>query len=471
MKGKTVVLMEIQSSLLRKTQPAAYTSESLKSFKFKPEYLYGDSIFNTPLFIEDVLNINIGKKDEALVIKAIKNNETIAIYIPLRYNSESPLVTALWFETHKLVAGFSKVYMECKKEDLIIPYYDYNKIKELYNSLKDKFVYPCKKAASIVSRDDGYSRYEEERNLILLDLERYRFVDFAYNIDDIYSYATPENRSTIKSMSIRLADRKGKIVSLPIFMDWGKCYDDLCKHSSCYDGNPSLSNVSNYLMKEYELIKLSRSKYEKGLIDSIKSKFLNHKVYSIGNSICKGELLQDFMDDDIFCLSEKDEPYRYGVEPQGYYTLENIKMFPSKKHAPFLRYYAILVDSTKEYRYAFPINSKFNKVIITAEEQKEYEKQEMLKEEQEERERLETIEKENREYHMMLVRKYGKTNASIIENEEIRIGFTKAMVEEAWGTPNDINTLTTRYKTTEQWVYGIGSYVYFENGVVIAIQN
>lgn len=159
--------MEIQSSLLRKTQPAAYTSESLKSFKFKPEYLYGDSIFNTPLFIEDVLNINIGKKDEALVIKAIKNNETIAIYIPLRYNSESPLVTALWFETHKLVVGFSKVYMECKKEDLIIPYYDYNKIKELYNSLKDKFVYPCKKSASIVSRGDGYSRYDEDRNLIL----------------------------------------------------------------------------------------------------------------------------------------------------------------------------------------------------------------------------------------------------------------------------------------------------------------
>ncbi len=54
-----------------------------------------------------------------------------------------------------------------------------------------------------------------------------------------------------------------------------------------------------------------------------------------------------------------------------------------------------------------------------------------------------------------------------------RIGMTKKQVIEktSWGKPNDINITITKYGKHEQWVYGQGSYLYFENGKLTAIQN
>ncbi len=71
------------------------------------------------------------------------------------------------------------------------------------------------------------------------------------------------------------------------------------------------------------------------------------------------------------------------------------------------------------------------------------------------------------------LKSYGWTDKRIARVLEgyIYIGDTKKIVLEAWGEPEDINRTTTRYGTSEQWVYGLGCYVYFENGVVTAIQD
>jgi hypothetical protein len=53
----------------------------------------------------------------------------------------------------------------------------------------------------------------------------------------------------------------------------------------------------------------------------------------------------------------------------------------------------------------------------------------------------------------------------------IYIGDTPEIVLEAWGRPEDVNRTITAYGTTEQWVYGLGCYVYFEDGKVTAIQD
>ena len=53
----------------------------------------------------------------------------------------------------------------------------------------------------------------------------------------------------------------------------------------------------------------------------------------------------------------------------------------------------------------------------------------------------------------------------------IYIGDTPEVVLEAWGRPEDINRTITAYGTSEQWIYGLGWYVYFENGKVTAIQD
>lgn len=53
-----------------------------------------------------------------------------------------------------------------------------------------------------------------------------------------------------------------------------------------------------------------------------------------------------------------------------------------------------------------------------------------------------------------------------------KIGMTKAQaLASNWGKPSKINTTIKAGLTHEQWVYGTGSYLYFENGILTTIQN
>lgn len=54
----------------------------------------------------------------------------------------------------------------------------------------------------------------------------------------------------------------------------------------------------------------------------------------------------------------------------------------------------------------------------------------------------------------------------------VSIGMTAKQVRASnWGGPESINRSTGSYGTHEQWVYGGGNYIYFENGIVSSIQN
>ncbi len=54
---------------------------------------------------------------------------------------------------------------------------------------------------------------------------------------------------------------------------------------------------------------------------------------------------------------------------------------------------------------------------------------------------------------------------------QIWVGATKDQACLAWGKPSDVNRTTTRTSVREQWVYENGGYLYFNNGVLTAIQN
>ena len=70
-----------------------------------------------------------------------------------------------------------------------------------------------------------------------------------------------------------------------------------------------------------------------------------------------------------------------------------------------------------------------------------------------------------------LTKKFGVSNANLILEGKVRIGMTKDMCKEAWGSPRDINRTISDFGTHEQWVYGSGQYLYFENGKLTSIQN
>lgn len=70
-----------------------------------------------------------------------------------------------------------------------------------------------------------------------------------------------------------------------------------------------------------------------------------------------------------------------------------------------------------------------------------------------------------------LIKKYGKRKGTMIANRCVELGFTKEMVLEAAGQPQDINYSTGSWGRHEQWIYGGNQYYYFENGILTAIQD
>jgi len=58
------------------------------------------------------------------------------------------------------------------------------------------------------------------------------------------------------------------------------------------------------------------------------------------------------------------------------------------------------------------------------------------------------------------------------KQEGVRIGMTQQEVLNSnWGKPEDVNTTTTAYGTSEQWVYDGYKYLYFEDGLLTTIQE
>jgi len=73
--------------------------------------------------------------------------------------------------------------------------------------------------------------------------------------------------------------------------------------------------------------------------------------------------------------------------------------------------------------------------------------------------------------HKTLIKKYGKHYADLIIKGLVEIGMSKNMCIESWGNPEDINKTIGNYGVHEQWVYGDGDYLYFEDGKLTTIQN
>ncbi|MDO5104473.1 hypothetical protein [Capnocytophaga sp.] len=116
----------------------------------------------------------------------------------------------------------------------------------------------------------------------------------------------------------------------------------------------------------------------------------------------------------------------------------------------------------EEYKNFYDAYSAYKEARI-----KEGKLNQKAREEEWEKER----EREKAEKHARLKKKYGDSVAKDMANGYVRIGWSKQMCIDSWGKPESINKTTTQYSVSEQWVYGNGNYLYFENGKLTAIQN
>lgn len=224
---------------------------------------------------------------------------------------------------------------------------------------------------------------------------------------------------------------------------------------------------TNVLVNEEKYLELSMKQYEGLGVESCIGKYKNTEIhfkikddYFVG----KGYYLENgknisgvrinenntYLLDDITLrqsLNPDDIFYQYYISLTG--TSENIKGV--KYYIPFLKNWENLIESASDYR---------------AEVERKAQEANAQQLENERR-----WAKEEADYKAELIRKYGRANANLILDGQVKIGFTKAMCEESWGSPSSINRTTTAYGTLEQWVYGIGCYLYFEGNKLTAIQN
>ena len=69
------------------------------------------------------------------------------------------------------------------------------------------------------------------------------------------------------------------------------------------------------------------------------------------------------------------------------------------------------------------------------------------------------------------IAQHPKEHQELIRKRRVCIGMSKDAVILAWGRPQSINRTVGAWGTHEQWVYGSGSYLYFENGSMTSFQD
>ena len=70
----------------------------------------------------------------------------------------------------------------------------------------------------------------------------------------------------------------------------------------------------------------------------------------------------------------------------------------------------------------------------------------------------------------MIARIPASYRAMVLEGT-VRVGMPARYARLSWGEPESINTTSTLAGTSEQWVYGVGTYLYVEGGVVTGVQT
>lgn len=105
------------------------------------------------------------------------------------------------------------------------------------------------------------------------------------------------------------------------------------------------------------------------------------------------------------------------------------------------------------------------KIELAKEKRNQALREQRLKKEQEDKLKRERLRQRE------IIEKYGNETGQLILNRKVKIGWTKQMCIESWGKPKDINRTTTLNVVHEQWVYSLKRYLYFDNDILIAIQD
>lgn len=423
-----------------------YQVKALKRNDFCEKYKVNVDIYGKEVLVKDVLFFDTQGMDRAICLLVTYKNNQYVLHFPLfklhNYDySITPYEARLYLKYDGYFGHLETTRVEDENniQETIILFdpnslrmlvYNVDEIKHLDDSLKGKTVFFC-------FDDKGYRPEGYEK--LLQRPWKYEGIILPWEING-FNYNA--NWSLYEQAPIYYK-----------FTNNGECF--------YYD-----MNYDGIFMFENDYINQCEKRFHDYYIDECNEKFSHQLIYI--NSPKKSFV--------CYTMDANNNTHKLLEESGVYYCDTIVLAYTDSKDSSYYSYHVILNrvgDDNKriEPDIYFQIDRfKQNEVELDSVFRKNQRDKE-LERQQTELKRIQEEEKEEIEYHKMLVRKYGKTNAKLIENGEVRIGFTKQMCIESWGEPEYINTTTTESGKFEQWVYGWFSYLYFEGNKLVAIQG
>ncbi len=244
----------------------------------------------------------------------------------------------------------------------------------------------------------------------------YRCTNFGrvINISNVPVYVLKDNKTndTVYSLS------HGRFILVPYFI----------KQKQLYDGKTFLAF----------------NKYEQETIDASTGKTII--IPSLSKWTCEVNLLN------LDYSGKKTNHYKI------YYILKNDND------------QTVLIDKLEDSEWN--LHFILEDIYLKREDEKKLKQEELeAKRKKEEQERIEK-EKITKQKHLQYcISKFGQSKGKLIAQRKVTIGMSKEMCKTAWGKPFWTSKTTTEYGVYEDWYYGFGFSLHFENGILKRIEE
>ncbi len=139
-----------------------------------------------------------------------------------------------------------------------------------------------------------------------------------------------------------------------------------------------------------------------------------------------------------------------------------------------------------DYKLCYVLRNQLNETIVIRLDgnetlkKKEFILEEIYKKEQKEsaandkkyeKERIDKDRKITADHRIECIQRYGQYNGVLIAQGKVRIGMSSEMCKTAWGNPFDSHKTIVENAIFEDWHYGWGKSLHFENGILNMIEE
>lgn len=434
----------------------AYTENVLHGGELGHQNYFNEKVLGHPIRILDYKILNQGKKDEVLCLVSEVKKQKFVLCFPMniRKDDHDGKLIAELFYGKPIKETMS--YALYSIDDINLNYYLSDSLTDFENKFKDKKVYLCGddyvsqkeytfEGFKFIKRDKEFKRANKEWKFWPYSSIKRQPVIRRNNLDDNFAILKGEEYTVYVKI-------KGNNI---------KPTDEDCV---------AMSGLAKLFLNEPDYKASFAQSYDNKRLNVLKDTLTQREFFFAYNKNLTGACGMIGETTDF-------SPYK-SLTAQNlgnhYVRIDSIsqkKCFNDKKVCFY--YFAIgkgTEDGVFDKPVALLLNDNILRQLNDGPSHREKVRLAELQRQKENQERIAQQEREDREYRNILVRKYGAANAKLIMNGEVRIGFTKQMCEEAWGEPQYINNTISSYAKWEQWVYGLGTYLYFSGNKLVVIQ-